>query len=277
MKPRYLFFVLLTICLTACNGKGLFQPAETPTPTPTLTSTPTITPTVTLTPTITLTHRPLPTIDHLAQYLSLLPQIPEGYQWRMAADMDVIMLLPDGWFFSREFCPVMNVFGEVVVEISDVAQACISEQDPQQVGKYSVGQAAIVYSKIDDPEAFATHLLRTLSNSPNFGLVMASEPEKTKELLEKFPPDIYMRDIHTPTKILKAWDYKTDQYTVHHLRIEAEYKNESGDNRNKIVQYSASLGRNQVILVITEAPANVWDEFMKKHSLVLDYVIHLKK
>ena len=266
MKQK-LLFLLVMLLVSGCSGQSFFEPTQTATPLPSLT--PTITPTNTPAPTRT----PAPTKDPLSDYI--LPEIPSGFSWKMAQDLETIFLMPDGWFFNREFCPVISFYETTFLSLDDIGQACISKENPLEVGKYSTGQAVVVYSNIENTEEFAKYILYVLATSPNFGLLFAGAQEDTKDFLIKFPVEIYMRDVHLTKNVIDSWDYKTEQFTAHHLRVEAEYINETGSSRNKIVQYTALASKNKVHLMIFEVPSNEWDETMKNYSLLLDYFIVL--
>jgi hypothetical protein len=266
MKQK-VFFLLITFLISACSGQSFFQPTQTATPLPSLT------PTITPTKTPASPPTPIPTTDPLTNYLPLLPQIPSGFTWQMAPDVSTIFLMPEGWFFNREYCPVINFYETVFLSLNDIGQACISKENPLEVGKYSTGQAVVMYKNIENADKFATYILQVLATSPNFGLLSADTTENTLDFLTKFPPEIYIRDVHQTTKIIDAFDYTTDTYVVHHLRVEASYHNETGNNRSKIVQYSTIASKDKVSLMIFEAPSDEWDETMKNYSLLLDYFI----
>jgi hypothetical protein len=183
--------------------------------------------------------------------------------------------MPDGWFFNREYCPVINFYETTFLSLNDIGQVCISKENPLEVGKYSTGQAVMVYKNIENSEEFAKYILYVLATSPNFGLLL--EGNDTQELLSKFPPDVYMKDVHQTKNVIDSWEYKTDKYSVFHLRVEADYFNETGSNKSKIVQYSASSSKDRVYLMIFEAPSDEWDETMKDYSLLLNYFIVLFK
>lgn len=261
--------ITMAFLLSGCSIAPFFEPTQTLTPSPSLTST--ITPTKTPAPTKT----PSPTKDPLTDYLPMLPQIPSGFAWKMAADLDTIFLMPDGWFFNREYCPVINFYETTFLSFNDIGQACISRENPLEVGKYSTGQAVVMYQNIENADEFAKYILYVLATSPNFGLLSADTIENTQDFLIRFPPDIYIRDIHTTTRVIESFDYNTDTYVVHHLRVEADYHNEAGNNRSKIVQYSTVASKDKVSLMIFEAPAAEWDEIMRDYSLLLDYFIVL--
>lgn len=263
---KNLLFLLIFLLLSGCSGQ---VPIQTATPLPS--STATITPTNIPSPTRT----PAPTKDPLTNYLPLLPQIPTGFTWKIAPDLDAILLMPDGWFFSREYCPVINFYETTILSLDDIGQVCISKENPLEVGKYTTGQAVVVYSNIENAEDFSRYILYVLATSPNFGLLFADTPEKAQDFLIKFPPDIYIKDVHLTTKVIDSFDYKTDTYVVHHLRVEADYLNETGENKSKIVQYSALSVKDRVYLMIFETPSTEWDEAMKNYSLLLDYFIVL--
>lgn len=270
MKQK-LLVLSIALLISACSGQGLFEPTQTATPLPSLT------PTITPTNTPASTQTPAPTKDPLTDYLPVLPQIPSGFTWKMAPDLDVILLMPDGWFFNREYCPVINFYETTFLAISDIGQACISRENPLEVGKYSTGQAVVVYKNIENADEFAKYILHVLATSPNFGLLSADTKENTLDFLTKFPPEIYIRDVHKTTKVIDAFDYTADTYTVHHLRTEADYFNETGNNKSKIVQYSTAASKDKVYLMIFEAPSAEWDKTMKDYSLLLDYFIVLFK
>jgi hypothetical protein len=193
----------------------------------------------------------------------------------MVPELDTIFLMPDGWFFNREYCPVINFYETTFLSLNDIGQVCISKENPLEVGKYSTGQAVMVYKNIENSEEFAKYILYVLATSPNFGLLL--EGNDTQELLSKFPPDVYMKDVHQTKNVIDSWEYKTDKYSVFHLRVEADYFNETGSNKSKIVQYSASSSKDRVYLMIFEAPSDEWDETMKDYSLLLNYFIVLFK
>jgi hypothetical protein len=266
-----LLFLLIALLISGCSGQSFFEPTQTATPLPSFT------PTITPTSTPAATRTPAPTTDPLTEYLPLLPQIPSGFTWKMAPDLDTILLMPDGWFFSREYCPVINFYETTFLSLEDIGQVCISKENPQEVGKYSTGQAVVVYSNIEYPEDFAKYILSVLATSPNFGLLSADTVENTQDFLIRFPPDIYIKDIHQTRNVVDSFDYATDQYVVHHLRVEADYHNETGNNKSKIVQYSTVASKDKVYLMIFEAPSAEWDEAMKSYSLLLDYFIVLFK
>lgn len=260
MKQK-IFFLLIALLISGCYGQSFFEPTQTATPMPT--STPIIFP----------TSSPAPTKDPLSDYI--LPEIPPGFSWKMAPDLETIFLMPDGWFFNREFCPVISFYETTFLSLDDIGQACISKENPLEVGKYSTGQAVVVYSNIENAEEFAQYILSVLATSPNFGLLFTGAQEDTKDFLIKFPVEIYMRDVHLTKNVIDSWDYKTEQFTAHHLRVEAEYINETGSNRNKIVQYTVLASKDKVHLMIFEVPSDEWDETMKNYSLLLDYFIVL--
>jgi hypothetical protein len=270
MKQK-LLFLLIVLLVSGCSGQGFFEPTQTATPSPSLT--PTTTPTNIPAPAQT----PIPTRDPLLDYLPSLPQIPAGFTWKMVPDLDAIMLMPDGWFFNREYCPMINFYEATFLSLNDIGQACTSRENPLEVGKYSTGQAIIVYENIEDPDEFARYILYVLATSPNFGLLSADTVENTQDFLTKFPPDIYIKDVHQTTKVVESFDYTTDTYVVHHLRVEADYLHETGINKSKIVQYSTISRNNKVYLMIFEAPSSEWDNIMENYSLMLDYFIVLSE
>jgi hypothetical protein len=265
VMKRRLLFLFMALLISSCSGQSFI--------TPTATSLPSLTPTIISTSLPTSTQTPNPTEDPLSDYI--LPQIPAGFTWKMAPDLETIFLMPDGWFFNREYCPVISFYETTFLSLDEIGQACISKENPLEVGKYSTGQAVVVYSHIENPEEFAKYILHVLATSPNFGLLFAGAQEDTKDFLIKFPVEIYMRDVHQTKTVIDSWDYKTDQYVAHHLRVKAEYAKETGNNRNKVVQYTAVASKDKVHLMIFEVPSDKWDETMKKYSLLLDYFIVL--
>lgn len=256
-----ILFVLATLLISSCSGNNLFQPTQTATHTPTEISTQTSKP----------TRTPSPTKDPLAEYLPHLPQIPSGFEWRMAPDLNVVMLLPDGWFFSREKCPIVNFFGQAYIPKEEIEQVCISQENLEEVDKYSTGQAVLVYRNIDDPEIFATDILRYLMTSDGGEMFIYDSDQDLDS--QGLASDLL--NIHKTTEVIKAWDYGTDVYTVHHLRVEAEYPFETGSNKNKIIQYSTAVSKDTVFLMIFETPSDDWDETMENYGLVLDYLVIL--
>lgn len=81
------------------------------------------------------------------------------------------------------------------------------------------------------------------------------------------------KGLETTQEVLKEWDRNTSGFTIHHLRIRAEYPNETGADRNKIVQYSTLPFRKTVYLIVFESPDALWEKTIEKYGLVLDYVI----
>ena len=73
----------------------------------------------------------------------------------MAPDLDTIFLVPDGWFFDREYCPVINFYETTFLSLRDIGQACISKENPLEVGKYSTGQAVVLYKNVENADDFA--------------------------------------------------------------------------------------------------------------------------
>ena len=258
-----LLLAIMVLLLSSCSGVSLFQPTQTPTPT----ATPTVTPTKTPTPFPTST----PTPDFLATYLPYLPDIPPGFEWQPAPDLKVILLMPDGWYFSREKCPIINFFDFTYIPRDEIGQVCISRESLEDVEKYSTGQAVLVYKNIEDPQTFATDILRYLLTSDGGEMFIYNADQDMNE--QGFMSD--MLNIHKTTKVIKAWDYTTDKYTVHHLRVEAEYPYETEANRYKIVQYSTGVTKDAVFLMIFETPIDSWDEILADFGLLLDYMVVL--
>jgi hypothetical protein len=257
--------------IAGCSGQNPLEPAQMATLLPSLA------PTISPTNIPVQTQTPSPTNDPLTSYLPLLPKIPPGFTWKMVPDLDVIFSMPDGWFFNRQYCPVINFYETTFLPLTDIEQACISKENPLEVGKYSTGQAVVVYKNIQNSDEFAKYILYVLATSPNFGLLSRDTKENTLDFLTKFPPEIYIRDVHKTTKVVDSFDYKGATYITHHLRVEADYFNETGNNRSKIVQYSTSASKDKVYLMIFETPSADWAETMKDYSILLDYFIVIFK
>ena len=228
---RTLLTIVSALLLCACSGLQMFQPTPTPTATPTLTPAPTLTPT----PLPTLTPLPLPTRDEAVEILRLLPEKPQGFEWKIIADKKLAVLLPSGWFFKVESDKPQGVDG-----------VYISKENIDETGRFSTGQSVLIYKNL-----------------------------KGVTDLDRFAKDLLIDLMHAPTtkETLKAWDYKTDQYTVHHLRVRAEYPNESGPDKNKIVQYSTIPANNAVYLVVFESPEEIWEQTIQEFGIMLDYVV----
>ena len=219
---------MMALLITGCSGKPLPQPTSTLLPTSTETTestkTPVSIPTTTTTP------------DLLAEYTSLLPQIPSGFEWKVIPELKLAVLIPNGWHFKQETRTDLSLSGGIYV----------SKENIDDVGRYSTGQAVFMYpdKNIDeDLEGFATGILSDLANAS------------------------------TTSKILDSWDYKTDAYTAHHLRIETFYPNETEVNKNKIIQYSTIVSNNAVYLTIFECPSANWEQVVKDYGILLDYVV----
>lgn len=173
--------------------------------------------------------------DLAAKYLSLVPQIPSGFAWKILPDKKLAVVLPDGWFFKEETRAELNLDGVYV-----------TRENIDEVGRFSTGLSVLIFKDFkskDEAEEFAQKLLRQHANQ-----------ETTKE-------------------ILKAWDHQSDGGTIHHLRIRAEYPQETEVNKNKIVHYSALVANNSVYWSVFESPENIWEETLKKYGLILDYIV----
>jgi hypothetical protein len=220
--------IITTLLMAGCSGKLLPQPTSTPM----LTSTATMQSTKTPVSTSIVTATP----DLVAEYTAMLPSIPPGFEWKVMPDLKLAVLIPDGWYFKEETRTDSSFAGGVYV----------SQENIDNVGRYSIGQAVFMYpdENIDeDLEGFATGLLADLANAS------------------------------TTTKILDSWDYKADTYVVHHLRIEASYPYETEVNRNKTIQYSTLVFNDAVYLTIFESPTAHWEQVVKDYGILLDYVI----
>jgi hypothetical protein len=143
MKYR-LMAVFLGFLLVSCSGTQINQ--TTPTPTPTAIASLTNTPN----PTVTITSTP----DKVAEYMSVLPQAPSGFSWRVVPEFRLAVLVPDGWFFRQEDVFDINVAGAVYV----TQEYFDGESD------FSTGMAVVAYVS-DDPDVFAESLLADLANA----------------------------------------------------------------------------------------------------------------
>jgi len=221
--------VVLSLLLSSCSSIQLFQPTPTVTPSPTFTAT--IAPTNTPVPTFTVA----PTPDLVAEYLSLVPQIPSGFEWKILPDKNLAVVIPDGWFFKEETRAELNLDGVYV-----------TKENIDEVGRFSTGLSVLIFKDFksnDEAEQFAQKMLRQHANL-----------ETTKE-------------------ILKARDYESGASIIHHLRIRAEYPNETEVNKNKVVHYSALIANNSVYWAVFESPESLWEETVNDYGLVLDYIV----
>jgi hypothetical protein len=253
MKAR-IILAFTALLLVSCTVTNYFKPTPTATPLPTATTIPT----------------PTSTPDPMAEYYSLVPDIPDGFSWKLVKDMNVILLLPDGWYFSRKSCPVVNFFGDVYVQKEEIAQACISRENLEDVAKYSVGLSVLAFSGMEDPDTLALYMLQYLMGSTGGDLFMYNSDNLDAQELKSD-----MANIHNTTKVLKGWDYTSGDYVVHHLRVEAEYPYGDEENKEKIVQYSSLVINDTVYLIIFETPKATWEEVTDQYGIILDYVLVL--
>jgi hypothetical protein len=194
-------------------------------------STATIEPTQTVVPTPIVTATP----DLQAEYLSLVPEIPSGFEWKIVPEKDLAVVIPNGWFFKEETRTELNLDGVYV-----------TKENIDEVGRFSTGLSVLIFKDFknnDEAEQFAQKMLANHANL-----------ETTKE-------------------ILKAWDYQSGSSTIHHLRIRAEYPYETEPNQNKIVHYSASIANNSLYWAVFESPESLWEETLKDYGIVLDYIV----
>jgi hypothetical protein len=208
----------------------------------------TIEPTLTLTPTIT----PIPTNAVIAteaptitstltfvkidEYLKLLPKdIPEGFSWKVIPQRGLAVLLPDGWFYKEEPQDDLKYDGVYV-----------SKENIDETGRFSTGLSVFVF----------------------YGFNNKTETEEYARSLVA-----QQKNLETTKEIIKEWDYTTNTYTVHHLRIKAEYPYEDEINQNKIVQYSVMFTNDSVYWIVFESPASQWDQTIANYGILLDYVV----
>lgn len=227
---KCLFQILvLSLFLSSCSSVQVFQPTPTATPLPAFAATITPTNTPVSTPIIT------PTPDLAAEYLSLVPQIPPGFEWKILIDKNLAVVIPDGWFFKEETRAEVNLDGVYV-----------TKENIDEVGRFSTGLSVLIFKSFksnEEAEQFAQKLLRQHAN------------------------------IETTKEILKAWDYETGSGTIHHLRIRAEYPYETEVNKNKVVHYSSLVANNSVYWSVFESPESLWEETVNNYGLVLDYIV----
>ena len=221
--------IILSLLVSGCSSMQLFQPTPTVTSLPTFTAT--IAPTNTPVPTSTIA----PTPDLAAEYLSLVPQIPSGFEWKILPEKDLAVVIPEGWFFKEETLAELNLDAVYV-----------TNENIDEVGRFSTGLSVFIFKDFksnDEAEQFAQDLL-----------VKHANLETTKE-------------------ILKAWDNKSGSSIVHHLRVRAEYPNETEVNKNKTIHYSASIANNSVYWGVFESPESLWEETVNNYGIVLDYIV----
>jgi len=221
--------IVLSLLVSGCSSTQLFQPTLTATPLPTFTAT------IAPTNTTVSTSAVAPTPDLAAEYLSLVPQIPSGFEWKILADKNLAVVIPDGWFFKEETRAELNLDGVYV-----------TKENIDEVGRFSTGLSVLIFKDFasnDEAEQFAQDLL-----------VKHANLETTKE-------------------VLKAWDHESGISVIHHLRIRAEFPNETEVNKNKIIHYSASIANNSVYWAVFESPESLWEETINNYGLVLDYIV----
>jgi hypothetical protein len=267
-RSPILFLTAIFIAVSpACSSVSEFTATATPEPTSTSVPTASLAPTSTPVPTRTPLPTASPTADPSEARLSTLPQAPAGFTWKLVDDLDVAFMMPDDWYFNRQHCPVMNVIGSFIVLAEDVGQACISREDPRKVSKYSTGQAVLMYDNIDDPDGLAEYILYILANTSDFGFFFIKNPNVQTTF--EYSPELYTRDEHVTKKVIGIKEDKVDKTTIRHLRVEAEYPNETEGNRFKTIQYSTIPINNRVYLMIFETPSDLWDEILQKYDIVL--------
>jgi hypothetical protein len=209
-------------------------------PTPTLTQT--LTPTKTVTPTLTQTSTPIITAtpDLLAYYLPSLPPKPEGFEWKIAPSVGIAVLVPNNWYFKEETRTDLGLEGFYVTKEN------IDLED-----RFSTGFTLFVYKDFADlaeADKYATDLLT------------------------------YHVHLDTTKKILYAQDNAQNNITVHFLRIESEFPNETEVNRYKTIHYFTFAKDNKVYFTIFESPSAVWETtFTTIGAAILDHFVLLQK
>lgn len=227
--PLLAIFIAMT--LSSCSTIPIFQP---PTSTPTLTLTPTQTATLTSTPTLvpTLTSTP----DFVASRLNTLPRKPSGFEWKGVPELNLIVLIPNGWFFKSEDRKDLGLEGFY-----------ITKENIDEVGRFSTGLTVYIYRDFkdhDEAESFAKTLLVNTSQ------------------------------LSTTKNIIGGWDYNANAAIFHHLRIEGEFSNETENNKNKILHYISLAHKNTVYLVIFESPMSEWETtFNNIGQVILDRLV----
>jgi len=168
-------------------------------------------------------------------YWSLVPQIPSGFEWKILPDKNLAVVIPDGWFFKEETRAELKLDGVYV-----------TKENIDEAGRFSTGLSILIFKDFasnNEASQFAQDLLAKQVNL-----------ETTKE-------------------ILKAWDYKSGSAIIHHLRIRAEFPEETEVNRKKIIRYSTSIAHNSVYWLVFESPESLWEETVKNYGLVPHYVV----
>jgi hypothetical protein len=226
---RLLVLFLIAVLISGCSSVPLLQAA---TPTPTITPTQTLTPTntPTLTPTITVTP------DFITIHRSTLPEKPSGFEWKEVPELNLIVLIPDGWYFKNETRKELGLEGFYV-----------TKENIDETGRFSTGLTVFIYRDFntqDESESFARTLLINISQLP------------------------------TTKDIIGGWDYKTNSAVFHHLRVEGEFPYETEINKNKISHYISLAQDNVVYLVIFESPKATWETtFIDIGQVILDRLV----
>lgn len=220
---------MATVFLLSCSGVSSVQPTPTSTPLPT--STATIEPTKTSIPSPTITSTP----DLVGEYLSLVPEIPPGFEWKIIPEKDLAVVIPNGWFFKEETRAELGLDGVFV-----------TKENIDEVGRFSTGLSVLIFRDFQDNEEAEQFAQEMLVNHAN---------------------------LETTQEILKAWDYQSGSSTIHHLRIRAEYPYETEINKNKIVHFSASVANNSLYWAVFESPEGLWEETLEDYGIVLDYIV----
>ena len=83
--------------------------------------------------------------------------------------------------------------------------------------------------------------------------------------------------LNTTTKVISAWDNKTNTLTIHHLQIEVEFPYETEVNKDKIIHYATTAYNETVYMEVFESPAPIWDQMFANYGhILLDNLVLLK-
>lgn len=245
---------------------------ETPVLTQTLTPFLPVTSTPTFTPSPRPSMTPFPTRTMLDYLRSEIPEEPEGFKWNLIEDMQVIVLLPDGWFLNREYCPVVNFFGSQYVLKEDIGQACISNVDLNIEEKYEIGLSIQVFSDVEYPDEFAQFMLGYLSSDESGEMFIYPAGD---EGMDEHAVKADLSNIHNTVEVLNAYDAECNGNIIHHLHVKAEYPFATDGNRYKIVHYATlETFTNHVVLLMFETPLDQWDSFFEEYGFAIEQVVY---
>lgn len=171
-----------------------------------------------------------PTLNLENQYISSLQDFSPRFEWKFVDNLRMAVLIPNNWIFTEEkqFLPVYDGF-------------YVTQGNLDVNGRFLIGFTAFMYKGFTNP-----------NDSENFA----------KQLLEK------IRELETTKNIIQDWDYKTDNTTEYHLRIEREFPEEIEENKYKIIHYMTFAYKDRVYLWSLESPAGIFDYVLNDYGII---------